>query len=138
MQNATIYRRSQEYGNRPGPGLAAVPEFALAKNPSSGARARFVRRSARLKPETWTRLKKRAARVGLTPPGVLLAAFAEVLSVWSKSPQFTINLTLFNRLPLHPQVNDIVGDFTSLNMLAVDNSGQDSFAFRARRIQVQL
>ncbi len=32
---------------------------------------------------------------------------------WSKMPRFTLNLTLFNRLPLHPQVNALVGDFTS-------------------------
>ncbi len=138
LQGSDSYRRSQEYWSRRLPTLPPAPELPLAKNPSSVARPRFVRRSARLEPEIWTRLKKRAARVGLTPPGVLLAAFAEVLSVWSKSPQFTINLTLFNRLPLHPQVNDIVGDFTSLNMLAVDNSGQDSFEVRARRIQAQL
>jgi amino acid adenylation domain-containing protein len=68
----------------------------------------------------------------------LLAAYVEVLKVWSKSPHFTINLTLFNRLPLHPQVNDIVGDFTSLTLLAVDSSGQEGFEVRARRIQEQL
>ena len=33
------------------------------------------------------------------------------------SPRFTLNLTLFNRLPLHPQVNELVGDFTSLELL---------------------
>jgi non-ribosomal peptide synthetase component F len=37
----------------------------------------------------------RAAHVGLTPSGALLAAFAEILTVWSKSPRFTLNLALF-------------------------------------------
>jgi amino acid adenylation domain-containing protein/non-ribosomal peptide synthase protein (TIGR01720 family) len=58
--------------------------------------------------------------------------------VWSKSPKFTINLTLFNRLPLHEQVNDIIGDFTSLTLLAVDNSEIAAFETRARQIQAQL
>ena len=69
---------------------------------------------------------------------MLLAAFADVLKVWSKSPRFTLNLTLFNRLPLHPQVNDIVGDFTSLTLLEVDNSAEETFESRARRLQEQL
>ena len=69
---------------------------------------------------------------------MLLAAFSEVLTTWSKSPQFTINLTLFNRLPLHPDVEKVVGDFTSSTLLEVDNRGQDSFTNRCIKIQEQL
>ena len=53
-----------------------------------------------LEAQTWSRLKDRATRQGLTPSALLIAAFAEILATWSKSPRFTINLTLFNRLPL--------------------------------------
>ncbi len=67
-----------------------------------------------------------------------MAAFAEVLTIWSKSPRFTMNLALFNRLPLHPQVNDILGDFTSITLLTVDNSQSESFTNRAMRLQKQL
>lgn len=83
-------------------------------------------------------MKQRAAQIGLTPSGILLAAFAEVLTVWSKSPQFTISLALFNRLPLHPQVYDILGDFISVTLLKVDNSASESFTDRSIRLQRQL
>ena len=83
-------------------------------------------------------MKDKTARAGLTPAGVLLAAYAEVLAIWSKNPHFTINLTLFNRLPLHEQANDIIGDFTSVNLLEVNNSKPESFKARARRTQEQL
>src|SRR5262249_45593760 len=99
---------------------------------------RFVHREARLDQAHWKRLKARGAKAGLTPSGILLSAFAEILAVWSKSPRFSINLSLFNRLPLHPQVNSIVGDFTSLIVLAVDNSESETFEDRARRLQMQL
>jgi len=69
---------------------------------------------------------------------VLLAAYAEVLKVWSKNPRFTINLTVFNRLPLHPHVNDIVGDFTSVTLLAVENALQGTLEARALRLQQRL
>jgi amino acid adenylation domain-containing protein len=138
LQSSDAYRRAQEYWIRRLPSLPPAPELPLARNPNSVARPRFVRRTARLAPEGWNRLKKRAVLAALTPAGVLLAAYAEVLAVYGKSPQFTINVTLFNRLPLHAQVNDVVGDFTSLNMLAVDNSGQDTFEARARRLREQL
>ena len=83
-------------------------------------------------------LKERAAARGLTTSGCILACFAEVLAAWSKEPRFTLNVTLFNRLPLHPEVDRIVGDFTSLVLLAVDGAEQPSFEGRARRIQGQL
>jgi amino acid adenylation domain-containing protein len=69
---------------------------------------------------------------------VLLAAFAEVVAAWSREPRFCINVTLFNRLPLHPEVGKLVGDFTSLTLLEVDLSADEPFAERARRLQQQL
>src|SRR5262249_48892807 len=101
-------------------------------------RPRFVHREARMEAEQWQQLKARGVRAGLTPSGILLAAFAEVLTVWSKTPRFCINLTLFDRLPFHKQVDEILGDFTSLLILAVDNSLAGSFEKRARNLQEQM
>ena len=47
---------------------------------------------------------------------MVLYAYGHVLSKWSGHSRFTINLTLFNRLPLHEQVNNILGDFTVLEL----------------------
>jgi non-ribosomal peptide synthetase component F len=110
----------------------------LARDPAEVARPRFVRRSARLEAEVWQRLKGRAASAGLTPSALLLAAFAEVLTAWSRRPRFLLTLTLFRRLPLHPQVDSVVGDFTSLTLLEVDNRGSEPFRRRARRLQERL
>ena len=40
----------------------------------------------------------------------VLAAYGEILSLWSKSPRFTVNVTTFNRMPIHPGINRVVGD----------------------------
>jgi amino acid adenylation domain-containing protein len=138
LHESELYQRSLAYWQSRLPTLPPGPELPLARSPGSLAQPQFVRRAASLEPEAWGRLKERAARAGLTPSGLLAAAFAEVLTVWSKNPRFTINLTLFNRLPLHPQVNDIVGDFTSLTLLEVGNSTPEGFEVRARRLQEQL
>ncbi|WP_414586468.1 amino acid adenylation domain-containing protein [Scytonema sp. PCC 10023] len=147
LQNSLQYQRSKEYWLNRLPSLPPAPELPLQKHPSAIApqreksaitHPRFVRQSAKLEPLFWQQLKTRASQIGLTPSGVLLAAFAEVLTIWSKNPRFTINLTLFNRLPLHPQINEIVGDFTTLSLLTVDNSNPNSFEIRAQRIQQQL
>jgi amino acid adenylation domain-containing protein len=138
LRERDLYRRARDYWWGRLPDLPPAPELPLAQNPATLTQPHFTRRSQQLEQAAWSRLKAAATRLGLTPSGILLTAFAEVLGTWSKNPRFTINLTLFNRLPLHPQVNDIVGDFTSLTLLAVDHSTADSFTERAKRLQKQL
>ena len=138
LRDSPLYQSSKEYWLNRIPTLPPAPELPLSKNLAAVKQPRFRRRRGTLEPDIWQRLKRRANQSSLTPSGLLLAAFAEVLTLWSKSPRFTLNLTLFNRLPLHPQVNQITGDFTSLTLLAIDHSEQDSFAVRSRRIQKQL
>jgi amino acid adenylation domain-containing protein/non-ribosomal peptide synthase protein (TIGR01720 family) len=138
LNDSALYQRSQQYWLDRLSTLPPAPDLPLAKNPNTVTQPRFVRRYGELSTPLWQQLKQRAARAGVTPSGLLLAAFSEVLATWSKTPKFTINLTLFNRLPLHEQVNDIVGDFTSLTLLAVDNSETADFETRARTIQAQL
>ncbi|HSG38293.1 MAG TPA: amino acid adenylation domain-containing protein, partial [Thermoanaerobaculia bacterium] len=138
FERSAAFERDLAYWRERLADLPPAPELPLAKSPAAMGRPRFVRHSARIPADVWDKLKDRASRAGLTASGVLLAAFSEVLAAWSKSPRFTINLTLFNRLPLHPQVNEVVGDFTSLTLLAVDTSIGASFEERAKRTQAQL
>lgn len=138
LQNSSQYRRSKEYWSKRVETLAPAPELPLAQSPSAIEEHRFERRTGSLDPPRWQKLRKRISQAGLTPSGTLLAVFAEVLERWSASPRFTVNLTLFNRLPLHPQIDRVVGDFTSLTLLEVDGTREDSFEARARRIQMQL
>lgn len=138
LRGSERYHRSLAYWRNRLRALPPAPEIPLDKNLAAIDRPRFVHYTGRLEPDTWNRLKQRGKRANLTPSVVVLAAFAEILTAWSKDPRFTINVTLFKRFPLHPQVNQIVGDFTSLALLAVDNSDRSSFEVRAKRIQKQL
>ena len=138
LRETELYVRSQEYWFSRLDSFPPAPDLPLAKNPRELKQHLTKRYEARVNPTDWQQLKQRAAHVGLTPSGALLAAFAEILTVWSKSSRFTLNLALFNRLPLHPQVNDILGDFTSVTLLAVDNSASESFSDRSVRLQQQL
>lgn len=92
--------------------------------PRGGARCRSVGSAA----------PARAGR-GVTANAVLLAAFGETLAAWSRSARFTVNLTLFQRPPLHPDIDRVVGDFTSLILLAFDGETDQTFIDRARRVR---
>lgn len=138
MKGTDIYRESLEYWQKRLPNLPEAPDLPLATVPESLPAQRFIRKTGRLNKDQWENLKKLGAGAGLTPSGILLAAFCDVLAVWSKSPDFTINLTMFNRFPLHEQVNRIVGDFTTLTLLEVHIDAAKSFEARAGDIQQQL
>ena len=133
-----LFQRSRAYWLNRLDTLPPVPDLPLAKQPKELKQHRCQRYDGELNAEQWRQLKQRAAKAGLTPSGVLLAAFTEVISQWSKIPRYTLNLALFNRLPLHPQVNDLLGDFTSVILLAVDHTVGESFVDRAKQLQRQL
>ena len=138
LEQSAAFERALAYWRACLAELPPPPELPLARSPLELDQPHFVRRTTVLPPAAWQRAKQRASRAGLTPSGLLLAVYAEVLAAWSKSPRFTVNLTLFNRLPLHPQIHELVGDFTSLTLCAVDNSQPAPFVDRARRIQDRL
>jgi non-ribosomal peptide synthetase component F len=138
LREGKAYARSRDYWMARLDSLPPAPDLPLACAPASIRSPQFIRRAADISAPHWQALKTAAKQRGVTPSALALTAFAEVIGTWSRHPRFTINLTLFNRLPLHPQINDIVGDFTSLNLLQIDRSNPASFAERARANQQQL
>ncbi|MCU0680702.1 MAG: amino acid adenylation domain-containing protein [Polyangiaceae bacterium] len=135
-RDGETYGRSLEYWRGRLPSLPPMPELPLAGAP--GTAARFVRRSFRIEPAEWSRLRARATRAELATAGLLVAAYAAVLSRWSRQPRFCVNVPRFNRLPLHPEVNELLGEFASFTLVEIDASEPLSFAEFARRVQAQL
>ncbi|MFD9460113.1 amino acid adenylation domain-containing protein [Streptomyces sp. NPDC060027] len=118
--------------------LPPAPELPLAVQPGQLSCPKFARHHARLSRDRWSAIKETARRRGLTPSAVLVAAYADVLRRWSKRPELTLNLTLFNRPPLHPRIGEVIGDFTSLVLLETRPEPEDSFAARVKRLHHQL
>jgi len=110
----------------------------LPVSPAPSASPRFTRLPGRLSGASWSRLRQHARQYGVTPSCAVLAAYAEVLRRWSRQREFTVNVTVLNRPPLHPQIWRVVGDFTSVELLAVRAAGQRPFGERARAMQETL
>ncbi|NJM75029.1 MAG: amino acid adenylation domain-containing protein [Acaryochloridaceae cyanobacterium RU_4_10] len=132
------YQRSQDYWRNRINDLPLGPTLPVAKQPSALSSNRFVRREAVVEAADWQRVKTHAAKLGITPPGILAAAYAEVLTLWSQERHFCVNVPSFNRLPLHPQVNQLIAEAASFSVLEVDNRGNASFAVRSQHLQEQL
>ncbi|MFN0055393.1 MAG: amino acid adenylation domain-containing protein [Planctomycetales bacterium] len=131
-------RRARDYWTARIPNLPGGPQLPLVRDPLQIEKPEFRRREARLERAAWMRLQQQATNFGLTPTTIVLTAFADVLALWSQSPHFTLNVSTFNRPPLHPQVREVVGDFTSVTLLEVEPGGDGSFQQRGRRLQRRL
>lgn len=104
--------------------------------PSGGCTSnRSTRRWHWLDPETRDALFARAQARGITPAMALAAGFANTLARWSTTSRFLLNVPLFGRQALHPDVDSLVGDFTSSLLLDVDLVGADTAAKRAQVVQ---
>ncbi|MDF0732205.1 SDR family oxidoreductase [Pseudomonas entomophila] len=93
--------------------LPGAPELPMAQAPVNG-QPRFHTLQASLDTARWSRLKRQCQDLGITASTALLTLFAHTLESVSRTPDFTLNLTYFNRRPLHPQVQQLIGDFTSV------------------------
>ncbi|MFG2603298.1 amino acid adenylation domain-containing protein [Streptomyces sp. NPDC048514] len=120
------------------PELPRAPALPLGIAPEQAGPPRFTRREFFLPPAVWQALTRTARGTGLTPSAVLAAAFADVLAAWSAQPEVTVNLTLFDRREVHPDINNIVGDFTSLLLVGHRPADADGWADAARRFQQQI
>lgn len=118
--------------------LPSAPDLPLAVAPEQIERPGFVHRRAVVTKDRWAALATTARRRGIPASVLLLAAYCEVLRTWSKSQQFTVTVTVLDRLPLHPQVHDILGECTAPSLLAVTGGPEQTFEQRVAGIRCQL
>ncbi|MBA80301.1 MAG: hypothetical protein CMF36_04130 [Leeuwenhoekiella sp.] len=93
-------------------------KLPLTMYPSQVSHPQFKRLSKTIKQEKWQIIKDKAQQVGVSLTAVIVEVFGRVLAYWSNQQKLAINLTLFNRLPIHEQVNQVIGDFTALELFA--------------------
>ncbi|MEE2048149.1 condensation domain-containing protein, partial [Nocardiopsis tropica] len=115
--------------------LPPAPALPLVADPSTVEHPRFTRRRRPLRARDWEAITDKARAHGLTPSVVLLTCYAEVLSAWSDHPEVAVNLTLFNRQPVHPHIDLIMGDFTSVSLLGYEPRAGEPWPAAAHRLQ---
>ncbi|ORW09558.1 non-ribosomal peptide synthetase [Mycobacterium kyorinense] len=113
------------------PGAPELPTVATASH-------RTVRYAHWLGPDAKQRLLAGAHRRGVTPAMAVAGLFADTIGGWSAQSRFLLNVPLFHRDSIHPDIDRVVGDFTSSIMLEVDVTENASVTERARDIQRRM
>ncbi|PYG90249.1 yersiniabactin nonribosomal peptide synthetase [Ruminiclostridium sufflavum DSM 19573] len=73
-----------------------------------------------------------------TPAAVICTAFARILRRYSVNRAFTLNLTLFNRNPVHEDIERVLGDFTNIGFASFWGEPEKAFKEEIRDTQKQL
>ncbi|OTA15109.1 yersiniabactin non-ribosomal peptide synthetase [Xenorhabdus vietnamensis] len=136
QQQMPAHQNSLQYWQEQVKTLPLAPQLPLRIAPESIQSPRFIRYSDRLSAHEWNQLKQHAVPHQITPSALLIAAYAAVLSAFSTKPELTLNLTLFDRPHWHEDIKHILGDFTSLSLLAWHP--EKNWLPSARRLQQQL
>lgn len=130
IRRSELYQKAQEYWQ----GKLDFYNFEMnlpLKMPASGVfQPHFKRLSKTIEKTTWDRIKLKAQVRNISPTAVILEIYSQCMAYWSGQDNLCINLTLFNRLPLHPHINDVIGDFTVLELFC--NQTRDEAAISER------
>lgn len=137
-ERTPTYQRSRAYWLERLPAMAPPARLPRSRPADPGAAPRIFKRTPLLlAPEPWAALKQRAARAGVTPTGLLTAAFAESLRPWVPSPAFTLGLVGSEHPKIHPQIRQVIGNFNTVHLLAIEDE-PGPFEERAQAIQKRL
>ncbi|AJQ28946.1 hybrid non-ribosomal peptide synthetase/type I polyketide synthase [Pelosinus fermentans] len=131
------YELDKKYWLDRAEGFPAAPEFPVNLSGGQAVKRKFVRRKKLLDRETWLSFVQAAAGQNLTPSAALLSLYVEILSAWGAGSHFALMLTVFDREDVHPQINQIIGDFTQL-MLVEIRRDNIAAALNAAAIQSQM
>ncbi|SEG82212.1 yersiniabactin nonribosomal peptide synthetase [Nonomuraea solani] len=114
------------------PGLPALP---LAADPQEVRPVTMGNREHRWSAERWAALRRQCTDRGVTPSTAMLTAFGVVLARWAGHRRMLLNSLQLNRLPIHPEVQRVVGAFAATMLLPLDLDSEATFAELAATVQ---
>ncbi|XXY46421.1 amino acid adenylation domain-containing protein [Sorangium sp. So ce269] len=101
---------AREYWNRKFSTIAPGPSIVEGK----GDRTAHSHRRLSWTFSAWREFQARCQAAGVPSHIALLCAYAEVLASWTAQERFTVVFVSGRRLPLHPNIDSAIGDFTTL------------------------
>lgn len=131
-------KADRDYWEKRLPLLPSAPNLPTIPGKERRTRSRLQRREMFMDASLWQEFKSNARTHGLTPSAAVFAAYAEVIGAWSNQRHFVLSNMVTRRLPIHPQIFDILGNFASLYPLEINLREGEDFVAHARAIHQQV
>ncbi len=139
--NSQRHNQTRQYQHAQDYWLARVDDFPAAPTLpacSETVTPRFYRESAVLSPAQFAQLSQQAAAHGIGLSALFATIYAATLQRWGAGNHFGLSLTMMQRQPLHPAIDDVIGDFSAVELLEVNFALQQSLIAQATALQDQL
>lgn len=138
IRSSHLYQQAQAYWANKVDDYQFEWHLPLKNNPADITKPRFKRLSRTIPNSTWQKLLSKVQAHNISPTIVILELYARVLAYWSGQTQLSINLTLFNRLPLHADIEKVIGDFTVLSLFNYQHQSDLSLLDKFKQSHRQL
>ena len=132
------YMKDKAYWMKRIDNFYSAPKLPKIDQNNESNTVRFLRKSLQLSKEEWKVFKEKAKKKGITSTTLLLCCYALCIERWSENKKFSLNLTVLNRLPIHNDIDKVVGDFTSINLLEINLEERQSFETLVETVNRQL
>jgi len=110
----------------------------MTMDPLEVKKPRFKRITRIISSDIWEKLLNKVKQKSISSTALILAVYGRVLSYWTGQDRICINLTLFNRLPLHKQIDMIIGDFTVLELFNYSDNIENNVTQSLKNIHEEL
>jgi len=82
----------------------------------------------------WPKIKTLAKKLQVSPSMILFTVYAEVLAAWADATAFSIVIPSWERLPLHPDIDQVAGDFTAMSWVVIEkpNTAEPALTFEKK------
>ncbi len=138
LKQEESYKKDAEYWHNCIQSLPDAPNLPRANHPVASDTRKFVRFEDHLDVSEWKMLKNEIAKRGLRTTAFLITVFAEVLRVWSENSKMTLNLTQVDHIAKRAEYENVLGEFASTLLLAVDLENNFTLEERVLHIQKKL
>ncbi|ERJ85325.1 AMP-binding enzyme [Peptostreptococcaceae bacterium oral taxon 113 str. W5053] len=138
IKKTSKYQRDKKYWMDRLDSFLEAPKFETIKLESEIEEQIFNRREKIISSSGLNRLKEIARENNITLTILLITLFSETLRRHTLNDEFTLNVTRFNKEQIHPDINKIVGDFTTLTYLEIRKSAENTLLEKAKMLQKQL
>ena len=138
FKNSETYSDDKKYWENKILSLPSSPGLPLKGSINEIIKPYFKRCESVVGNELWTKIKSISRREGITVSSLLYSAYAYILGYWSNQPELTVNVTVFTRYPFNENVNNIIGDFTSVILVDSDVKNVTNFWDFAKKSQENM
>lgn len=120
--NRIILQKIDQYWDKNINKIYYPPKLKLNKDVSDLNNSNFERQSHKFSINFTNKLVEFSKYNKITLSAFLITAYMKALSYLSSNKKFTINMTMFGKLPILYDVDDLIGEFTNIALISYEDN----------------